>query len=456
MLAPSRRGYACTVRLPPRAQGVWIYVFEKIETHWVLRGGGVLCPPDKGAEARVHMHTLAGTPGESDGVARPPDVIVRIAAWRPSPARPLVADRHERLMRYSEQARGEILARMPDLRYAPPLLARTLHGTTPVGATFATRAEIAHETLGDLLSLMCHLERAECEFADLDDAPPQLAARVLARVALVANTMRYIPDEARAIDAHEMLAGATPDAPPDAAAGTVQTNIYTDASMTWTDDCEGDTAITASVWRAIEDGLFDTLDYQFLVLAVTVAHAAPGAYHVCAALVHPTRPCALVESVVRTCGVMEHAAVYHRPKTDAARRRERPLVLLPSGLLNNWYDRVAFAVDPRKPLELLLPHVGDAYGGTVAQLLSREVRLEPMQTTVPGDLAVEILHDCAITPRVNLAPGRLTVSPGDPGLGGGTTMCTRDEPVDGAAIHVRHPEPGVAARAFVFQEAWVE
>lgn len=456
LLVRSRRGPACSVDVPADAPAVWIFVFEQINTHWVLRGGGAVRLAGAAGDVGVHMHTLAGTPGESDGVAAPPAVTARVEGGSRAVPRLLAPGRHEKLMQYSREARAELLTAMPALEYPPPLLARTLHGTAPVGVTFATRAEVGPDTLHGLLALMCHLERSECEPADLGDAPPQLVARVLARVALVANTVRYIPDEARAGAARVGLTGATPDAPPDAAPGTVQTNIYLDPAVVWAADCEDDTLVSAAVWRAFEDhgfSPFDALGYQFLVLAVTVARAQPGAYHVCAALMHPTRPCALVESVVRTCGVMQYAASYRAPATEAARREERPLVLLPSGLLNDWYDRVAFALDPRQPLDLLVPRVNGAYGATVAQLLNHEAALEPMHTAIPPELRAELLGNCMETPRINLSARRVTVAAGGPGLGGGRTMCAEDGAAPGAAIHVRHPEPGVPMRSFVFRAA---
>lgn len=430
MLLPYKGERGCRVDVPADAPAVWIYVFEHVCGHWVLRGGAAVQPCALRADW-TGLEVLPLTNG-TRGVAGVPRIDARSRGktgrlpWRQMPERAAL------LATYCKVATGELMEAMR-LRVAPPLLADTLHGRLPFGATFATPLRVPAATVRALLQLACNLDAAECAVETLAGAHPDVAARVLARIALVANTVRYVADDARAIDG-----------------GTVPTNTFTDASMTWTDDCEGATAITAGLWRALGQvpevrGLVAA--YRFVVVATTIVTAAPGAYHVCAALlpraVHAARPAALVESVVRTAALPVRGDAYARP---ADRTRERPLVAV-DGTLNRWYGDVAFALDAERPLELLLPHVDGRPGGSLADLLAGVAALEPMTTTLITALNEEILAEVAWTPATDFGAARLEVVPGDARLGNAAMA----EGGGRAHIRVRHPEPGVAERTFAFE-----
>lgn len=436
-------GHVCSVRDVAPGARVWIYVFRQIGDHWVLRGGAATGTLGH-AWSALPSQNLAGTPGQPGDEAPAPEILARTnrAVTAPEPA-----DFTDELMQYAELTRRELLESVPWMIAPPPVLAYTLHGVVPVGATFETPMEIPAATLRNLVSLMCHLDATPVELETLASAEKEVVARVLARIAIVANTIRYIPDEALAINV-DYAAG--PDGAPPRAPGTIPTNTFTDASMTWTDDCEGDVAITVGIWRALRAADIPELrpvlaKYRMVVLATTISGAAPGAYHMCAALLGP-RP-VLVESVVRTAGIPSSARRYVAPQTDAERRRERPLVRT-GDTLNNWYGNVAFALDVDDPLTVLLPTVDTKYGGTLAQMLDGRVAFEPMVATLPPHVRRAVLDACATTPRTNLSAQRLAIAPGRPGLAG---MAMVEEGRASAYIRVTHPSPGVPSRVFAFE-----
>jgi len=77
-------------------------------------------------------------------------------------------------------------------------------------------------------------------------------------------------------------------------------------------------------------------------------------------------------------------------------------VRLRDGSLNNWYDRIVFAVDLARPTEMLLPHVAGRGGGTVAQLLAGDVALEPLGAPLSEALERRIYREREDMPAVDL------------------------------------------------------
>src|SRR3989338_3146539 len=276
----------------------------------------------------------------------------------------------------------------------------------------------------------------------LADAPPEVAARVLARaLTLLPTTIEYVPDVALAAGAADASgAGATPEAPPRRPRGTMPTNTFDDATATWTGDCEDQAALAVAVWRAMAESRAAHVRalvgrFRAVVLAITVVGGGPGAFHVCGALL-PRAPgaAALLEGVVRTCGVPVRGETYRAP-VGAEQRAERPLVLLPDGSLHRWYDRVVFAGDTADPPVMLLPFVDDRGGGTVAQLLAGDVDLRPLNASIPELLARRILQARNETPAVDLRAVR--VQPGAGAIDARRPMeHAPDAPADAAAVHV--------------------
>lgn len=439
-------GHVCSITDVPDGVSVWIYVFRRIGDHWVLRGGGATGALGH-AWSAIRSHTLAGSPENPGDEAPAPVILARYSRANAAAPPQTMPDYTAELMQYAQLARRELVESVPWMVAAPPMLAYTLHGVVPVGATFQTPMTIPETTLRALVSLMCHLDKEPVELETLAAAGDEVVARVLARVALVANTIRYIPDEALAINA-DYTAG--PDGDPAHAPGTIPTNTFTDASMTWTDDCEGDVAITVAIWRALRAADIAELrpalaKYRMVILATSIAGAALGSYHMCAALLGP-RP-ALVESVVRTAGVPTNPRRFTPPLSEDDRRRERPLVRT-GQTLNEWYGNIAFALDASDPLTVLLPSVDQHPGGSLAQLLDGKVAFEPMVATVRPDVRRAIEGAVAVTPRTDLSERRLTVVPGRAGLAG--TAMIEDGRAD-AYIRVTHPSPGVPAKVFAFE-----
>src|SRR3989338_8758830 len=426
----ARRAFSGKMEFPPGTDAFEMSVYRAVGGVWVLRGSlrvDMCAVPAKRAGARP-MAQIAGTPGEpGPRLLAPPTVEV----WRSSAAAPAAAARAGHLARVQATAWREMEAALPPPPPLPPPLACSVLGPVTFWATFVAPVAADDATLEDLLHLACNLDAAHPAPGDLADAPPEVAARVLARaLTLLPTTIESGPDVALAAGAADASgAGATPDAPPRRPRGTMPTNTFDDATATWTGDCEDQAALAVAVWRAMVGR------FRAVVLAITVVGGGPGAFHVCAAL-PPRAPgaAALLEGVVRTCGVPVRGETYRAP-VGAEQRAERPLVLLPDGSLNRWYDRVVFAVDTADPTVMLLPFVDDRGGGTVAQLLAGDVDLRPLNASIPELLARRILQARNETPAVDLRGGR-----GRPGAGG--TAARRpmehapDAPADAAAVHV--------------------
>src|SRR3989338_1700892 len=437
----ARRAFSGKMEFPPGTDAFEMSVYRAVGGVWGLRGSlrvDMCAVPAKRAGARP-MAEIAGTPGEpGPRLLAPPTVEV----WRSSAAAPAAAARAEHLARFQATAWREMEATLPPLPRLPPLLACSVLGPVPFWATFVAPVAADDATLEDLLHLACNLDAAHPAPGDLADAPPEVAARVLARaLTLLPTTIEYVPDVALAAGAADASgAGATPDAPPRRPRGTMPTNTFDDATATWTGDCEDQAALAVAVWRAMAESRAAHVRalvgrFRAVVLALTVVGGGPGAFHVCGALL-PRAPgaAALLEGVVRTCGVPVRGETYRAP-VGAEQRAERPLVLLPDGSLNRWYDRVVFAVDTADPTVMLLPFVDDRGGGTVAQLLAGDVDLRPLNASIPELLARRILQARNETPAVDLRAVR--VQPGAGAIDARRPMeHAPDAPADAAAVHV--------------------
>lgn len=391
--------YTGKMELPAGTGGVDISVYRNVDGVWLLRGQLRAAVDALGRRPAAYaLVQIAGTPGDPPrGELRPP----RVELWLATGSK----TRDELLLEHQTMAHELMRAALVDQPGVPPLLAYTVCGVAPFWATFLARVEAAPALAGDLLRLACLLDADEP--ADLADAGPVAQARVLARaLTLLPTTIEYTPDVALVRGADAVSgAGATPDAPPRRPRGTMPTNTFDDAAATWADDCEGQTALAAAVWRAM--GAADATralaaQFRFVVLVITVRGGRAGAYHVCGALLPLRRgAAALLECVVRTCGIPADADEY-TPPAGAYKRAERPLVRLRDGSLNNWYDRIVFAVDLARPTEMLLPHVAGRGGGTVAQLLAGDVALEPLGAPLSEALERRIYREREDMPAVDL------------------------------------------------------
>ncbi len=439
--------FTAKITVPPDAGALDLYVYRKIGDHWVQLGAARADVNALGPE----FAALAAVRLADDG-APPPAMRARCRGARRHAARapgaPDAAD-EACMAEYEKIGQKEITDAITDIVW-PPLLCRTLDGRVPLGATFPRRVAGDAAVLRGLLALACVLDAERPAWNALRSCAPAAAARVLARLALVANTMRYVVDEAVSA-APRRTSYATPDAAPDAAPGTVLTNLYTPGDLVWAEDCEGMTATTAGLWAALRAADLDetrelVAAYRFVVVVCAVERSA--AFHVCAALLPrvPNRPAALVESVVRTAALPAHAAApYARPE-GADRRRERPLVRT-GATLNDWYGRVVFCIDPDAPFDLLIPWRDARPGGSVADLLDGAVTLVAAAAALPPAAAAAVLARRAAEPAFPLA--RLHVGAGEP-RGGPMAAADAPPPASGAFIAVRAPEPGVPWRTFAF------
>ena len=395
---PAAGLYTAKIELPAGVGGADLSVHRDVGGVWVLRGQLRVHVDGLGAKPRAcALVQVAGTPGAAPREEAPP----RIELWLASGAE----TRDKMLLEFQRMAHDVMRAALPAVSL-PPLLAYTVAGVVPFWATFLARAAAAPALPGDLLRLACLLDADAAAVDDLDDAGPVTQARVLARaLTLLSTTIEYTPDVALARGADAAGAGATPDGAPRRPRGTMPTNTFDDATATWADDCEGQTALAAAVWRAMAAAP-ETRDlaarFRFVVLVITVRGANANAFHVCGALLPRGRgAAALLECVVRTRGIPEDAGAYDPPK-GSAKRAERPLVRLPDGSLNNWYDQIVFAVDLAAPAEMLLPYVAGRGGGSVAQLLAGDVALEPLAVPLNEALEQRIVRERDDMPATDL------------------------------------------------------
>src|SRR3989344_2608029 len=214
----ARRAFSGKMEFPPGTDAFEMSVYRAVGGVWVLRGSlrvDMCAVPAKRAGARP-MAQIAGTPGEpGPRLLAPPTVEV----WRSSAAAPGAAARAEPPARSRAAAGGEMEATLPPLPRLPPLLACSVLGPVPFWATFVAPVAADDATLEDLLHLACNLDAAHPAPGDLADAPPEVAARVLARaLTLLPTTIEYVPDVALAAGgaggARGGAAAARPPPPP--------------------------------------------------------------------------------------------------------------------------------------------------------------------------------------------------------------------------------------------------
>src|SRR3989338_1186584 len=211
----ARRAFSGKMEFPPGTDAFEMSVYRAVGGVWVLRGSlrvDMCAVPAKRAGARP-MAQFAGAPGEpGPRLLAPPTVEV----WRSSAAAPAAAARAEHLARFQATAGRALEAKLPPLPRLPPLLACIVLGPVPFWATFVAPGAAADATLEDLLHLACNLDAAHPAPGDLADAPPEVAARVLARaLTLLPTTIEYVPDVALAAGAAGGAGGGgAPGRPP--------------------------------------------------------------------------------------------------------------------------------------------------------------------------------------------------------------------------------------------------
>lgn len=434
----STKTYSGKASFPPGANAFEIKVYRAVEGVWVLRGALRVdmngLPKKRGDACKTAMVQIADTPDAARSLLAPPAALM----WLSSASQPPAQARREYLDQFQRTAWREMKETLPYQIVYPPLLARSSSGVVPFWATFVTPVVADDAMLEALLELALHLDG---DPGALDALPPAAQARVLARaLTLLPTTVEYVPDVTIG-GAAAPVQGATPDQPPRKPRGAMPTNTFDDATATWTGDCEDQTGLAVAVWRAMCASRAPRVRafverFRVMILVITVAGARPGAFHVCGALFpRAGGTAALLESVVRTCGIPQRGDTYHAPVGNE-QLGERPLVLQPGGdTLNMWYKDVVFGVDADCPHVMQLPFVGDRGGASVAQLLLGQAELRPMGAAIPELLVQRILGERGETPATDLSQVR--VLPGAERLDARRPMVHARQVADGdAAIHI--------------------